>query len=409
MPLDPSIILGAGQGVTPLQNPMDVASKAMAYQNLAMTNQQQRQSFQDEQALRSAYAQNTSVDSNGNASLDRQGLLKNLAQVSPSLVPKVASQFQEMDNQVLKSNLEKVSSAAQMLNGVTDQDSYNAVRSSPLAQTAGAGNWPAQYDPKFVDNMYAQSMSHKDLLEAQAKQQGLDIQKQGQQIEQAKLEMEVTKNKATQNQETLAALQALRGNPALQRAETNVLASKTLNDLAEQVRDPQTGQINLNKLTPQQVSMADHEAIRLATGGTGNESDMQNIKPNTPQYKFAELHQHLTGAVSGADAGPYVQQLLDYGNTLAKSSNTFLYQNAKHVVDAKRNYLSPQDQQRYDSWLNDMKNGKAFFGDQVSGSPAAPVGGNSSWSGAHKDAPIGTVSLGQVKTQNGWVPVNASK
>ncbi len=187
------------------------------------------------------------------------------------------------------------------------------------------------------------------------------------QLKAQEMSRNIGKDKAQQNQETLSALQALRGNPALQRAETNVLSAKSMADLAEQVRDPKTGQINLNNMTPQQVSLIDHEAIRMATGGTGNEQDMENLKPGTPQYKWAELHQKLTGKQTGTDAAPYIQQMLDYSKTLGESSKQFLYQNAKHVVDSKSNYLAPQDKAYYNNWLNDMKSGKAFFGD-VAGS-----------------------------------------
>ena len=178
MPLDPSIILGAGQGVTPLQNPMDIASKAMAMQNLSMQNQQQRQSFQDEQALRSAYAQNTSVDANGNPSIDRQGIMKNLAQTSPSLVPKMAAQFQQTDIANLQAMHDKASMAADTLNGVNDEASYQAAKNSPFALANGSQNWPPNYDPSFVSHFLGKSLSVKDYAAQQAEQQGLKIKQQ---------------------------------------------------------------------------------------------------------------------------------------------------------------------------------------------------------------------------------------
>lgn len=404
MPLDPSIIL-QGQQQVPLQNPMDLAKSAMGFQDMMMQNQQARQQYNDNQALRQAQANNTSVDENGNVQLNRKGMLSDLARMSPSQVSAQAQNFAQMDynmqKQKIEGALQKINTGSQLLNGVNDQTSYERALSQMQDAGVPTNQFPPQYDPNIVQRAQSQALSYKDQLEAHAKQQGLDIEQKNADIETQKLVMEITKNKAEQNQQTLGALQALRGNSALQRAETNVLASKNINDLVEQVRDPKTGELNLNKLNPQQVSLFDHELVRMATGGTGNESDLQNLKPGTPQYKLAELHQKFTGNVSGTNSAAYIQQGLDYANTLSKSSNDFLYQNAKHVVDAKRNYLAPQDQQRYDAWLSDMKNGKSFFGDapglastttnnsglvgnsnQKTGNQYTPEGSTKSWGGA---------------------------
>ncbi len=387
MPVDTSIYSNVGQGVTPLENPMDAMSKAMAFSSLANRNklesvqaQQAQQSFNDSQAMRNAMNNNTKVDPDtGAVTRDNAGMFKDLAAGGNThLVPQVQSQIASMNDAMLKANLEKTTAASQMLQGIEaikdpakQQEAYAAMRNSPIAQMAGSANWPEQHDPDFVKGLGQQTMTHTQLLESEAKDRGLNIEQQKADIESKKLGMDVTKNKAEQNQQTLSALQALRGNPALQRAETNVLSAKTMNDLADQSIDPKTGKRDLNNLKPRQINLVDHELIRMATGGSGNEADMNNLKPGTPQYNIAMLHQKITGAQSPAQAGEFVQQALDYANSLSKSSGEFLYQNAKHVVDAKRNYLAPEDQRRYDSWLGDMKNGKAFFGDQVEGGPQA--------------------------------------
>ena len=77
--LDPSIIMGA----QPVQiaNPLDQAVKAMTLRDLSMRsqtqqiqNQQAQQDFSDNQALRSATANNTKVDADGNPTVDRAGM-----------------------------------------------------------------------------------------------------------------------------------------------------------------------------------------------------------------------------------------------------------------------------------------------------------------------------------------------
>jgi hypothetical protein len=391
--LDPSIIMGAKP--VQINDPLDQAVKAMSLkdlsmrsQNLQLQNQQAQQEFSDNQAMRNATANNTKVDANGNPSIDRAGMLSELGKTSPSLVPKAAMGFAQQDQAVQQQHLAtmktKMETTAQLLSQAHDQTSYDSALQGIKAMNGDTSQLPSQYDPNAVAHASAwaqnASLSAKDQLEQANKQQEMAIKQQGQNIEVQKLRSDLKQKAATQNQETLGALQALRGNPALQRAETNVLSSKNMNDLAEQLRDPKTGQINLNNANPQQISLFSHELLRMASGGSGSESDLENLKPGTPQYKMAELRQKLTGKVSGADAAQYLQQGLDYANTLGKSSNQFLYQNAKHVVDAKRNYLAPQDAQQYDSWLNGLKNGSSFFGDVVpGGQPSAPtVQGNPS-------------------------------
>lgn len=395
MPLDSSIAMGAK--LPELPNPMDMAIKAMTLKDLSsksqlnqIQNQQAQQDFSDNQALRTAVSNNTKVDPSGVPTIDRSGMLRELGTTSPSLVPKAAMQFAQQDmeiqNQKFKSQAEKMGMAGQLAGSVTDQPSLDNLHKTATAMGLDTSPIPTQYDPvetpKIMANLQMRALTAQQQIEAQAKQQGLTIEQNKANIENKKLDLELKKNSSQQNQETLSALQALRGNPALQRAETNVLSAKNLNDLAEQLRDPNTGEINLNNANPQQVRLANHELLRMASGGSGSEADLESLQPGTPQYKLAELHQKLTGKVSGADAAQYLQQGLDYANTLSKSSSQFLYQNAKHVVDAKRNYLAPQDQQQYNSWLNNMKSGKAFFGDMTGGQAPANTGSDSNGSGS---------------------------
>lgn len=388
--LDPNIILQANQPTTQLQNPMDTMGKMMQMKSLAdqsylegLKRQQMTQEFNDQQTMRNAYANNTKVDSSGNATLDRAGMMKDLAQNAPHLVPQQQMAFATQDFNAQKMQYEKLHQnldmMAQLAGGVSDQQSYERFLKQGAALGGDMSQFPQQYDPKFVSNYQAQALSAKDQIENKFKQQDLGVKQQElavhqqeantkdrqARIEGQKLDLELRKDKAQQNQETLNSLQSLRSNPALQRAETNVLSAKNINDLAEQVRDPKTGQIDLNKMNPQQIELFNHELLRMASGGSGSEHDLESLKPGTPQFAMAQIRQKLTGNVSPAQAAQYIQQGLDYANTLSKSSSQFLYQNAKHVVDSKRRYLDDPDAKQYESWLGDMKSGKAFFGDMV--------------------------------------------
>ncbi len=192
MPIDTSMYSNLGQGVTPLESPMDAMSKAMAFSSLANRNkiegiqaQQAQQSFNDSQAMKNAMNNNTKVDpETGAVSRDNAGMFKDLAAGGNThLVPQVQSQIASMNDAMLKANLEKTSAASQMLQGieaikdpVKQQAAYTAMRNSPIAQTAGSANWPEQHDPEFVAGLGQQTMTHTQLLESEAKDRGLSIQ-----------------------------------------------------------------------------------------------------------------------------------------------------------------------------------------------------------------------------------------
>jgi hypothetical protein len=418
--LDASIILGGKQ--PDVQSPLDSYSKALAIKGLINRNQIEsnqaatsQQDFEDNQAIRHAMNESTSVSPDGSTSVDPNKMTSILGQGgNPYLAVRANAALQQQQLQIQNARMEqtksKLSLAAQIYGGVKSQKEFEAANDT--ARNSGmsdvADKMGDTYDPNIISSAINKGMDVTKQIEMQQKAQGLQIDQQKADIEQKQLQLALKKDQSGQNQETLSALQALRGNPALQRAETNVLASKNLNDLAEQARDPRTGKVDLNRLNPQQVSLFDHELVRMATGGTGNESDMENLKPGTPQYKLAQFHQKITGKSTGTNAGEYLQQGLDYANTLASSSNQFLYSNAKHVVDAKRNYLAPQDAQKYDSWLNDMKAGKSFFSDGTGGGSGS---GSGKAGGLQMGQIVGTHKYlgGDPNKQSSWASVTAGK
>lgn len=385
MPLDPSIIQ-SGQGATDftgaITSAMNMRSLAQQRQIQGIELQQKQRAFGDETALRNAMANNTSVDPNGNASVNNAGVMSDLAKTAPHLVPQVQQQIAERTMNTQKMQFEqaqqKLGMGGQFIapllnrdpNDPSAQRAYDAAKAQVKSLGLPIDDMPDKWGPQAlvaVKNHASQALSTSQQMDQIAKERGFQLENEKNQIELRKLGIQLKDFGSKNNQETLQGLQALRGNPALQRAETNVLAAKNINDLADQTIDPKTGQRNLNAMNPQAIDLFNHELVRAATGGTGNESDLEHLSPGTPQFKLAQLHQKITGAKTPAEASAYIQQGLDYVNTLSKSSQQFLYQNAKHVVEAKRNYLAPQDQKQYDEWLGKMKTGEAFFGDMPGG------------------------------------------
>lgn len=339
MPLDPSIILGVGQGVTPLQNPMDVAGKALNYQNLAMQNTQNRQTFNDEQAMRNAYAQNTRVDENGNPSIDRQGILKSLAESSPSMVPKVQMDFQNMDTNTQKQKLEKsvkdLEFGSRTMLGVHDQASYD--EALKIGQAAGhdTSHYPPVYDPKFVETQIGKGMEAKDWAKTQ-------IEKLAEQNKEREFNRGVSKDKAAQLQETMQSLQSARGNPAVQQAERDLYSSAKVNKLVEQGRDKK-GNLDPNALNNTQVQLLAGEVAKIATGGAPTLDELHGLTPsNMPQWlaKAAEKYQNNP---TGANAGAFVKQLQAYSNGVAQDARSLLKENYQGVIESKKKYLDAGD------------------------------------------------------------------
>lgn len=205
MPLDPSIILGVQQ--PQIQNPMDSMVKAMTFKNLAMRsqteglqNQQAQQEFNDNQSMRNAYSNNTTVGPDGTPALNRQGVLKDLAQSNPSVVPKVAQQFQSMDmdmqNQKLTHAAKQMEIAGQISSPavVTDQKSLDNMRATAQSLGLPVDQIPTVYDPRETPTQLAslqqRAMSAHDQITTQLEQQKVEVSKQQAINEGKKLDIE---------------------------------------------------------------------------------------------------------------------------------------------------------------------------------------------------------------------------
>lgn len=414
--LNPNIIMGLQQ--PQIQNPLDTATKALTLRDLSQRGQiqglqaqQMQQEFNDNQAFRSAYSNNTSVDENGNPSINRQGILSDLAKNSPTMVPKAQSNFLQMDAQNLKANLEKVGSAAQMLNGVSDQASYDRVKSSPLAQSAGAQNWPSQYDPNFVQGMFNQSMDHKSLLETQAKQQGLDIEKTKADTENKKFNFEIDKyanDKQTEAfKDLMSHAESSRQLPDVKQAYTDRYNAQKVLDLV--------GSGDPNKLNPNMVQLVSGEVAKIAQGGVPQSEELKNITPQDAQMILARTKQYITAHPEASNQGAFVNVFKDYANTIQGGANKVIKDNIGKLGESYKEHLKPDDYQQFENlYVNgspySLKQtheavNNASQPDKQTSSQAKPDYSVASV----KSMPVGTVLNGKTKTKNGWVDLNASK
>jgi hypothetical protein len=198
MALDPNIILQA-QPTVQLQNPLDVAAKAMSMKALA--NQQQLQGMQiqqsqndlnDQQSLRDAFKNNVKTDASGNPSLDKQGVLSDLYK---SGNPKSMDYSQLWASQDLEKFKQQSEIAKQLAWSVRDEGTYQAVRQKAMQLgLPNAQMLPPNYDPSFVQNWQMHSLEGDKQADLAIKQQDTNIKKQ--ELDVKRQELDLNKKKA---------------------------------------------------------------------------------------------------------------------------------------------------------------------------------------------------------------------
>ena len=193
MALDSSMIM---QGQAPqIQNPMDIAAKAMNLRDMVRQGEMQdyqlqkaRQADSDDRQMRDIFSRNVKQDpTTGETSLDRKGVLADLYKVAPTKAMDVQQTWQKQDLENSKADreakkaqielqLKQVGLAGQLAGAMTDQQSYDQMKA--YAQQLGLPNvdkLPAQFDPAFVHRLQTMSMNAKDQLEQQWKALGFGL------------------------------------------------------------------------------------------------------------------------------------------------------------------------------------------------------------------------------------------
>lgn len=168
MALDPSIILQAGKGVTPLLNPTEIQDQQMQRELGGYKLSQVRQAMADDQAMREV-AQSTPQNGLADAYLKR-GLVKP-AQEAQKFQTEQAKAAREAEKAKLEAGLKHFEVVGQIMTGVKDQASYDQARQQ-AAQLFGpeeAAKLDPVYNPDTVARNQQQAMSVKDQMERQYK------------------------------------------------------------------------------------------------------------------------------------------------------------------------------------------------------------------------------------------------
>ncbi|WP_017758041.1 hypothetical protein [Pseudacidovorax intermedius] len=153
MPLDPSIILQAGRGVTPLKSPDEIADEQANRQMRQMQLMQAQRSMADDQALRDAYAKGGDVSAN----LQQRGLFKPAMEYQ-----KYQQEQQKFQLERGKATLDALKQAAGAIaanpteqNAASIIDSVGSLRGidSSIIDKAKAALYPLRNDPVKIKQL----------------------------------------------------------------------------------------------------------------------------------------------------------------------------------------------------------------------------------------------------------------
>jgi hypothetical protein len=159
MALDPSIILQAGRGVTPLLSPTEIQDQQMQRELGGMKLSQLRQGMQDDAAQREI-ARSTAPEGLAGAYY-KAGLIKP-AQEAVKFQTEQQKAAREAEKAKYETALKQYEIVGQVLGTVRDQASYDAGRQQLQAMGIPTPNAPPQYDPNVVQQFQQQAMSAKD-------------------------------------------------------------------------------------------------------------------------------------------------------------------------------------------------------------------------------------------------------
>jgi len=170
MALDPTIILQAGKGVTPLLSPTEIQDQQLQREVGRYKLNALRQESEDDAAYRGVLRSGVAPDQVANklyaAGLGKQG------QAAQKFQTDQQKTQVETQKARLEAGIKQFDAIGQIMSGVRDQASYDLARQQ-VSQIVGAeamANIPAVYDPATVARNQQQAMSVKDQMEQARKQ-----------------------------------------------------------------------------------------------------------------------------------------------------------------------------------------------------------------------------------------------
>ena len=169
------------------------------------------------------------------------------------------------------------------------------------------------------------------------------------------------------------------------------------------------GNIDLNTLDNRQVYETAKVLDRVLSQSGATVEGSKNLTPQTAQAHMAKAMEYITNRRQGANAGDFLKNMQ---STFQREKQ----QATKQLNAAKIKRLAPDQDlfQKYPDRMSNILAANGFgtmpdFNQNNNQSQKQPQQVQTLPSGngvSHSSAPIGTISNGRVKTQNGWIPKN---
>lgn len=318
--------------------------KGLQLSSLAQQNKMNQQQLNDSQAVRDAFKNNIVTDPDGNSSLNKQGVLSDLAKTAPLKGLDLQQEFAQQDANKYAMHQKVQSDQADLIakaaGSATDQPTYNQALQYLSKNGIDTSTLPAQYDPNLVKNYQMRALSAKDQIATQQKNVDLSLTAQKNEIERQKNILLAQQNTNTKQgaamDHTLQLLSSARGDPAVAQAEKDIYASQKANSLANLYGDP-------NKLNQSQVNLLVQEVGKIASGGSPSMHELDGISPDTLTGQLSKQWEKLTNNPTPANAGAFVKQYQDYSNTVAKDAQKVLEDKYGRVINSNRRRLNDAD------------------------------------------------------------------
>jgi len=164
MALDPSIILQAGRGVTPLLSPTDIQDQQMQREMGRYKLNALRQEADDDAAYRNVLRSGAAPEELPNK-LYSVGLGKRAQEAQKFQADQQKTQI-ESQKAKLEAGIKQFDAIGQIMSGVKDQQTYDMARQqvSQIVGPQAMANIPAVYDPATVARNQQQAMSVKEQM-----------------------------------------------------------------------------------------------------------------------------------------------------------------------------------------------------------------------------------------------------
>lgn len=315
-----------------------------------MANQQKQQ--QKTKDLQTAVAKSYDTDANGNLVFNPSKLSALATGDNASVDPAMAAQYVQQQNAAKQSAQEshlefmgkQVDLANKMLGGVTDENSYNAIRPKLIQNGLfSADELPEEYDEDNIKAHQLAGLSAKDRLDSQMKQQGLSIQQQeadaktktAQDTHDDRLQkMDTTQSTKSDDayQKAMKDMNSFRGNTAVQQAASAVTNAKNAMNLADK-----------GNLSTSDLHLFASEMGKLATNGVPGQSEIDALVPNTAKTQLANVTQFFANSPSDADAQDFINHNKPYLKDLLNNYGGVVDTYKNNIVDGYKKKLDPDD------------------------------------------------------------------